>query len=115
MYLPGVKKRNLIFAVLLCSQLSCKVKRTAEKIPFGPHDVQGKLIVTFRDTSVIPEMEHRFRKQNLKADFPIAEHLDIWIFRYNSTKITPKRMAAKLLVKNYIQTVEFEKKKTDPE
>jgi len=110
MYLPGVKKRNLILAVLVFFLLSCKVKRMAEKIPFGRDDVQGKLIVTFRDTSKTSEMEKRYRRQHLKVAFPLAEHLDIWLFRYDSTTIAPSRMAAKLLIKGYIRTVEFDKK-----
>lgn len=88
--------------------MACQTRKVERGIVFLPHQVQGKMIVTFRDTTLRKEMEHRFRRQNLRASDCMAEQLDIWLFRYDSTRISPQRMAAKLLVKGFVSHVEFD-------
>jgi hypothetical protein len=109
-----MKHRIFLLLLIIASLAACKVHRKAKTIAFTDNDVPGKLIVRLTHPAAVEATILRYKKFGLTNSGPLAEHLGIWLFTYDTLKISPQKMAARLLVKGEAYSVEFDKKQPRP-
>ena len=104
-------KKSLLI-LLITALASCKVNKLAKEVVIKDYYIKNELLIQLYDLSQVEELEQKFNKQGFKVVDEVAPWLKIVKAEFDTTKIDPAKMVAKLKLSGMTNDVEFNKRLT---
>lgn len=99
-----------MFLILVVFFSSCEVNKLAKTVEVKENYITDEFLVQMYDLEKIPEMEDKFSKYDLKVIDEIAPWLKMVQIKFDTEKISPEKMFAKLQLSGYVREIEFNKR-----